>query len=102
MGVRVVTTPAGGAAECLIEGVTGHVLGCAEQPDYDEIVESTHKWALRSDEREIFAPGGLARGFLDSHFSIPHMLGQFATCTSEGFAGLDSIEPQRQRSLRAA
>src|SRR4029078_8223636 len=43
MGVRVVTTPAGGAAECLIDGVTGHVLGCAEQPDYDAIRERTHK-----------------------------------------------------------
>jgi Vi polysaccharide biosynthesis protein TviE len=102
MGLRVVTTPAGGAAECLIDGVTGHVLGCAEQPDYNEIVENTHKWALRSNEREIFAPGGLARGFLDSHFSIPHMLGQFVSCTAQGFAGLTTVEPQRQQSLRAA
>src|SRR5262249_6891959 len=42
MGVRVVTTPAGGASECLIDGITGHVLECAEKPDLDGIVERAH------------------------------------------------------------
>ena len=102
MGVRVVTTPAGGAAECIIDGVTGHVLGCAEKPEYDEIIQNVHKLALHSNEREIFASGGLARGFLDSHFSIPHMLGQYVACTADGYARLASDEAEPGQSLRAA
>jgi glycosyltransferase involved in cell wall biosynthesis len=37
-GVPVVTTPAGGAPETLQDGVTGHVLSSAEDPDAGEVV----------------------------------------------------------------
>ncbi len=99
MGVRVVTTPAGGAAECLIDGVTGHVLGCAERPDYAQIVERAHEAAQRSSDSELFAPGGVARTFLDSHFSIPHMLAQYVRCTSSGLGPVEyksAAEPSRR------
>jgi len=84
MGVRVVTTPAGGAAECLIDGVTGHVLECAENPDFDNMVEKARDLASQSWDRTLFVDGGIGRTFLDSHFSVPHMLAQFVTCTVRG------------------
>src|SRR4029078_1718468 len=51
MGVRVVTTPAGGPAKCLIDGVTGHVLDCAENPDFDMMIEKVHDLAVNSWNR---------------------------------------------------
>jgi glycosyltransferase involved in cell wall biosynthesis len=84
MGVRVVTTPAGGAAECLIDGVTGWVLECAEKPDFDNMVEKVRDLASVSWDRTLFVEGGIGRTFLDSHFSVPHMLAQFVTCTVRG------------------
>jgi glycosyltransferase involved in cell wall biosynthesis len=33
LGICTVSTPAGGAGECFIDGVTGHLLACAENPD---------------------------------------------------------------------
>jgi glycosyltransferase involved in cell wall biosynthesis len=102
MGVHVVTTPAGGASECLIDGTTGHVLDCAEKPDLDEVVRLTHDLACRSDHAELFAEGGIGRSFLDSHFSIPHMLAQYVTCTSNGLGSYGFDEAEAPRSLRAA
>ena len=89
MGVRVVTTPAGGAAECLIDGTTGFVLECAEKPNLEHAVDRAHGLALRSDDRELFAEGGVGRTFLDSHFSIPRMLEEYVSCTVERLRVLD-------------
>lgn len=83
MGVRVVTTPAGGAAECLIEGVTGEVLECAEKPDLNGVVAVVRSVACKSADRSLFDIGGAGRTFLDTHFSIPHMLAQYVSCTCE-------------------
>jgi hypothetical protein len=102
MGVRVVTTPAGGAAECVIDGTTGHVLGCAERPDYEETVTHAHSLAMASGDRDLFAPGGVGRTFLDAHFSIPHMLAQYVRCTANGLGPVDYIEAEAVRSLEAA
>ena len=102
MGVRVVTTPAGGAAECVIDGTTGHVLGCAEKPDYAEIVEHAYKFAMESQDRELFSAGGVGRTFLDSHFSIPHMLAQYVTFTSNALGPIAYDEREARQSLRAA
>ncbi|SAK87643.1 group 1 glycosyl transferase [Caballeronia pedi] len=33
LGIATLSTPAGGAGECFVDGVTGHLLDCAEQPD---------------------------------------------------------------------
>lgn len=98
MGVRVVTTPAGGAAECLIDGTTGHVLECAEKPDLDGIVAAARDLALKSDDREMFAEDGLGRAFLDRHFSIPHMLAQFVTCTVHGYVSEAALGGTLQRA----
>jgi glycosyltransferase involved in cell wall biosynthesis len=96
MGVRVVTTPAGGAAECLIDGVTGHVLECAEKPDLEDIVRSVHDLARRSGDRAVFEGGGVGRTFLDAHFSIPHMLAQYVSCTSQELRAADVPATGRQ------
>jgi glycosyltransferase involved in cell wall biosynthesis len=96
MGVRVVTTPAGGAAECLLENVTGHVLDCPEKPNLERAVELARDLVMQAGDRALFQPGGLGFEFLESRFSIPHMLAQFATCTKRGF-GSDMpsvIEPE--------
>lgn len=49
LGVLIVSTPAGGSEECFIDGLTGHLLSRAENPDLDEacdkialLVDSAH------------------------------------------------------------
>jgi glycosyltransferase involved in cell wall biosynthesis len=84
MGVRVVTTPAGGAAECLIDGTTGYVLECPEKPDLEQVVAKVHSLALRTADRDLFQEGGTARDFLDANFSIPKMLQGFVKSASQG------------------
>lgn len=46
MGVRTVSTPAGGAAECFVDGDTGHLLKSAESPD---LLEACEKIAMLAD-----------------------------------------------------
>ncbi|MGN6155322.1 MAG: glycosyltransferase [Sphingomicrobium sp.] len=102
MGVRVVATPAGGTAECLIDGLTGHLLGCAEKPDYQEIIDNVHDLSTLSGDRELFASDGFARAFLDSHFSIPQMLAEYVTCTYDGLGSADDFDGEQSLSLQAA
>ena len=89
MGVRVVTTPAGGAAECLIDGTTGHVLECAEKPDLERLVARVRDLVGRSGERELFAAHGVGRAFLDRNFSIRRMLEEYVTCTVAWHGGAE-------------
>ena len=97
VGVRVVTTPAGGASECLIDGTTGHVLECAEKPDLNGIVDRVHELVKQSADRELFDEGGAARHFLDAHFSIPRMLEDFVTCIAmRGICDLTEAPARRQ------
>lgn len=102
MGVRVVTTPAGGAAECLIDGTTGHVLECAEKPCLDLATERTRSLALRAGDRALFAEGGAGRRFLDSNFSIPRMLREYVTCTAGRLASLAPEKVQVPEGRRVA
>jgi glycosyltransferase involved in cell wall biosynthesis len=82
MGVRVVTTPAGGAAECLINGTTGYVLECCEQPCLDNLVVRANELASRAGDRSLFHVDGAGRRFLDENFSIPQMLNSFVMHTA--------------------
>lgn len=43
-GVPVVTTPAGGASECIIKGVTGQLLNCAKEPNLADACEFIKKF----------------------------------------------------------
>lgn len=99
MGVRVVTTPAGGAAECLVDGVTGAVLDCAEQPDLNKVVDAVRNLAEQSGDHALFEEGGVGRTYLDAHFSIPHMLSQYVSCT---YDRLSKAAASAEQSRKAA
>ncbi|MDF8332095.1 glycosyltransferase [Novosphingobium cyanobacteriorum] len=75
LGVPVVSTPAGGAAECFIEGVTGHILNCADKTDLDEACEKVHALLGRAQDPDIFGPA--TRDFLEPNFAVPRMLENF-------------------------
>jgi glycosyltransferase involved in cell wall biosynthesis len=77
LGVPVVSTPAGGAAECFIEGVTGHILGSAEKTDLDEACVKVQALLGRAHDPAIFEPA--TRDFLDAKFSVPRMLENFVS-----------------------
>jgi glycosyltransferase involved in cell wall biosynthesis len=79
LGVPVVSTPAGGASECFIEGVTGHILSCADKTDLDEACEKVHALVGRAQDPAIFDDG--TREFLDANFSITGMLEKFLRIT---------------------
>lgn len=80
LGVPVVSTPAGGASECFIEGVTGHILGSADRTDFEEACDKTHALLGRAQREDIF--GAATRDFLEPNFSVSRMLENFlrATC----------------------
>ncbi|KUR73584.1 hypothetical protein AQZ52_01015 [Novosphingobium fuchskuhlense] len=77
LGVPVVSTPAGGAAECFIEGVTGHILGSADKTDLDEACAKVRALVGRAHDPAIFEPA--TRDFLDAKFSVPRMLENFVS-----------------------
>lgn len=89
MGVRVVTTPAGGAAECLIDGTTGYVLDCAEKPNLDQLVAKVRELVIRSSDRALFAENGAGRAFLDRNFSVGRMLREYVNCIVRGLQTTD-------------
>ena len=79
LGVPVVSTPAGGASECFIEGVTGHILGCADKTDLDEACEKVQALVGRAHDPAVFEPA--TRDFLEPNFSVPKMLENFVHVT---------------------
>jgi len=99
VGVRVVTTPAGGASECVIDGTTGFVLECAEKPDMGNLVARVNELTLRSGDRQLFDKGGAGRDFLDSHFSIPRMLENYVSCTTRGVHAFDADRAVEDRRV---
>ncbi|SMG08982.1 glycosyltransferase [Paraburkholderia susongensis] len=48
LGICTVSTPAGGAGECFIDGVTGHLLACAENPDLNDACEKIEHLVLNA------------------------------------------------------
>lgn len=75
LGVPVVSTPAGGASECFIEGVTGHILGCADKTCLDETCDKTRALVGRAQDEAIFGPA--TRNFLEPNFAVGRMLENF-------------------------
>lgn len=66
LGCPVVSTPAGGAAECFDAGLTGHVLDCAEDPCMDQACDRIREFVdhRREDpERIANAARSFARRF---------------------------------------
>jgi glycosyltransferase involved in cell wall biosynthesis len=76
LGVPVVSTPAGGAGECFIENVTGHLLADVEHPDLNEACEKIAsmvdlmrgndvlKQHSRQRARELFSLSAMLSKFL--------------------------------------
>ena len=72
MGVPVVATPAGGTAEALLDGLTGHVLASAETPCVGEAVGHLTRLAQDSAMRRCMA--SRARRFATGAFSLDSMI----------------------------
>jgi glycosyltransferase involved in cell wall biosynthesis len=92
LGVPVVSTPAGGASECFIEGVTGYILSCADKTDLNEASEKVAALIGRAHDPEIFEPA--SRDFLDKNFSVHGMLEKFLHLT----CGVETDQPPRAPS----
>lgn len=84
LGVPVVSTPAGGASECFIEGVTGHLLGSANKTDLEEACEKVAALRGRAQDPAIFEPA--SRYFLEKNFAVSGMLETFlrVACKAAG------------------
>ncbi len=82
LGVPVVSTPAGGAGECFVENVTGHLLDDLEHPDLNEacekiasLVDLTRgnevlKQHSRQRARELFSLNAMLDKFLSLCVSV--------------------------------
>ncbi|OZI62041.1 glycosyltransferase [Bordetella genomosp. 11] len=81
-GVPVVSTPAGGAGECFVENVTGHLLSDLEHPDLNEACEKIEslvdltrgnevlKQHSRQRARELFSLNAMLDKFLSLCVSV--------------------------------
>lgn len=76
MGIPVVSTPAGGAVECFLEGETGHILSCAQHPAIEEasdkVLAMLSKFAAEPQRTE------LAKTFVKENFSDSRAVDAFS------------------------
>lgn len=82
LAVPVVSTPAGGAGECFIEGVSGHILGCAHKPDLDEACDKVQALLGRARDPGLFGP--VLRDYLEPNFSVTEMIANFVKLSCYG------------------
>ena len=76
-GCPVVSTPAGGAAECFAPGLTGHLLDCAENPDIELACERIrHLVDLRQSEKDRMSEE--TRNFV-RRFAVEEVIENFTT-----------------------
>lgn len=84
-GTAVVSTPAGGASECFIEGVTGRILNDAERPDFEHACDCIDAMIVTGTTPEAVLAAKMHAG---RKFSVPRMIGQFArTCIAQAADG---------------
>lgn len=101
LGVPVISTPAGGAGECFVENVTGHLLGDVEHPDLNEACDKVTAMVdlMRSNQ----ALKTHSRQRAQELFSLDAMLSMFlALCVpvmpmSENDERID-IQPMRRKT----
>lgn len=99
MGVATVSTPAGGAGECFVDGVNGHLLRSLEKPDLNEACERIA--ALVDDARAGRGMAAQGRARSREMFSVPAMLTcfiglcapQVPSCGPEAAAAADAVAP---------
>ncbi|WP_419421340.1 glycosyltransferase (plasmid) [Legionella sp. D16C41] len=72
MGVPIVSTPAGGAAECFIEGETGYILSSSEEPDLSEACEKVENIITKFRENPNLKDKAIQ--FANTNFSISGMI----------------------------
>jgi len=98
LGVPVVSTPAGGAEECFVNGRTGHLLGCANNPDLNDACAAIQRYvdlhlvgdpALSEGQiraRELFSISSAQRNFarLCRHDNVENTTPDFALALSPG------------------
>lgn len=84
MGTPVVSTPAGGAQECFVEGVTGHILDCAVHPCLDQACDRIA--ALVDRRRAAGEELEQAARDMASQFDVDTILGRFLdVCRAASF-----------------
>lgn len=94
IGTPVVSTPAGGAAECFIDGVTGHILDCADKPDLEAACDRIEALVVTGPARDAMRDA--AQRHAVAKFSVGRMLDHFvavscdrAPTTGKGIAELE-------------
>ncbi len=55
VGVPVISTPAGGSAECFIEGVSGFILDDAQTVNLDQLAAMQKSWSIYGAAEPVFA-----------------------------------------------
>jgi len=75
LGVPVVSTPAGGAGECFVENLTGHLLGDVDHPDLNEACEKIESMVDLMRGNEVLKQHSRQRA--RELFSLNAMLGKF-------------------------
>jgi glycosyltransferase involved in cell wall biosynthesis/thioredoxin-like negative regulator of GroEL len=93
-GIATLSTPAGGAGECFVDGVTGHLLESADQPDLglacDKLAALVDAFNADGRRREH------ARQRARLLFSVEAMVGRFIElCVPGGFACEDEGSDDR-------
>jgi glycosyltransferase involved in cell wall biosynthesis len=98
LGTAVLSTPAGGAGECFVDGMTGHLLESADHPN---LVVACERLAALVDEFQADpARSERARQRARLLFSVNAMVGRFielcvlADSTGEDKAGNDVLEAE--------
>ena len=71
-GVPVVTTPSGGSAEAVEDGVTGTVLDAIEIESLDTVADAVLSWRRDREQREEL--GAATREWASTQFSVDRML----------------------------
>lgn len=80
-GTPVVSTPAGGAAECFVEGESGHILDCAANPSLDLACE---KIGALVDRRRLDNGLSHAARLMAQQFDVDTILDRFVALCRDG------------------
>lgn len=75
LGVPVVSTPAGGAGECFVENVTGHLLASVDHPDLNEACDKIESMVDSMRRNDVLKQHSRQRA--RDLFSINAMLSKF-------------------------
>jgi len=85
LGICTVSTPAGGAGECFIDGVTGHLLASAETPDLNDACEKIEHLVLSAQADVTVRERAVQRA--TELFSVEAMLDTFMNLCWPGGRG---------------